>query len=73
VLIRTFVFGWAMEWVFFMIEITSAFIFYYYWGRLAERTHVTIGWIYALAAWISLVLITGITAFMLNPDGWLGA
>jgi mono/diheme cytochrome c family protein len=70
-LIRTFVFGWAMEWVFFVIEITSAFIFYYYWDRLPDRTHVAIGWIYALSAWISLVLITGITAFMLNPGGWL--
>ena len=70
VLIRTFVFGWAMEWVFFLIEITAAFIFYYYWGRLTEKTHVTIGWIYALAAWISLVLITAITAFMLYPGDW---
>ena len=70
VLIRTFVFGWAIEWVFFLVEITSAFIFYYYWGRLAEKTHLTVGWIYALAAWISLVLITGITAFMLNPGHW---
>ncbi|MBN2475703.1 MAG: cytochrome ubiquinol oxidase subunit I [Pirellulales bacterium] len=70
VLIRTFVFGWAIEWVFFFVEITAAFVFYYYWGRLAEKTHVAIGWIYAMAAWISLVLITGITAFMLNPGDW---
>jgi len=70
VLIRTFVFGWAIEWVFFIVEITAAFIFYYYWGRLSEKTHLKIGWIYALSAWISLVLITGITAFMLNPGGW---
>ena len=69
-LIRIFVFGWATEWVFFVVEITAAFIFYYYWGRLSRRTHATIGWIYALAAWISLVLITGITAFMLNPGTW---
>ena len=71
VLIRTFVFGWAMEWVFFLLEVSSAFIFYYYWGRLAEKTHLTIGWIYGLSAWISLVLITGITGFMLHPGGWL--
>jgi len=69
-LIRTFVFGWAMEWAFFVVEITSAFIFFYYWGRLPPRTHVRIGWIYGAAAWISLVLITGITAFMLNPGAW---
>ncbi len=71
VLIRTFVFGWATEWVFFVLEITAAFVFFYYWGRLPEKTHVAIGWIYALAAWISLVLITGITAFMLNPGAWV--
>ncbi|MGQ9563078.1 MAG: cytochrome ubiquinol oxidase subunit I [Thermogutta sp.] len=71
VLIRTFVFGWATEWVFFVIELTAAFIFYYYWDRLPPRIHQTIAWIYALAAWISLVLITGITAFMLYPGRWL--
>jgi cytochrome bd ubiquinol oxidase subunit I len=71
VLIRVFVFGWATEWVFFVVEITAAFVFYYYWGRLPPRTHVVIGWIYGGAAWISLVLITGITAFMLHPGGWL--
>jgi len=71
VLIRTFVFGWATEWVFFVLELSAGFIFYYYWGRLPEKTHLTIGWIYALAAWISLVLITGITAFMLHPGDWI--
>ncbi|MDR1964605.1 MAG: cytochrome ubiquinol oxidase subunit I [Planctomycetaceae bacterium] len=68
-LIRTFVFGWAIEWVFFIIEIVAAFIMYYFWTRLPEKTHVVIAWIYALAAWISLVLITGITAFMLDSRG----
>ena len=40
VLIRTFVFAWATEYVFFIVEIVSAFIFYYYWDRLpAEGPH----------------------------------
>lgn len=69
-LIHTFVFGWAMEYVFFVLEIVSAFIFFYYWGKLDPKTHQIIGWIYAGSAWISLVLITGITAFMLNPGAW---
>src|SRR3990170_6749096 len=69
-LIHIFVFGWAMEYVFFLIEIASAFIFYYYWEKLDPKTHQIIGWIYAISAWISLVLITGITAFMLNPGSW---
>jgi cytochrome bd-type quinol oxidase subunit 1/mono/diheme cytochrome c family protein len=71
VLIRSFVFGWATEYVFFVIEIVSAFAFYYCWDRLAEKTHVAIGWIYGVSAWISLVLISGITAFMANPGRWL--
>lgn len=66
-LIRTFVFGWAIEYVFFLIELVAAFAFLYYWGRLPPKKHVTVGWIYALAAWGSLVLITAITGFMLNP------
>jgi mono/diheme cytochrome c family protein len=70
-LIHTFVFGWAMEYVFFVLEIVSAFIFFYYWGRLDPRTHVWVGWIYAGAAWVSLVLITAITGFMLDPGRWL--
>jgi cytochrome d ubiquinol oxidase subunit I len=70
-LIHTFVFGWAMEYVFFVLEIASAFIFYYYWDKLPSRTHIIIGWIYGISAWISLVLISGITAFMLNPGSWV--
>lgn len=70
-LIRTFVFGWATEWVFFVVELTAAFLLFYCWDSLSEKAHVAIARIYALAAWISLVLITGITAFMLNPGGWI--
>lgn len=70
-LIHTFVFGWALEYVAFLIELTAAFIFFYYWGRLQPKLHTTIGWIYAISAWVSLVLITAITAFMLNPGAWL--
>jgi cytochrome d ubiquinol oxidase subunit I len=70
-LIHIFVFGWAMEYVFFVLEIVSAFVFFYFWGRLPAKTHQTIGWIYGISAWVSLLLITGITAFMLNPGSWL--
>jgi len=70
-LIHTFVFGWAMEWVLFVVEVTSVFVFYYCWERLPRKTHVIVGWIYAFSAWGSLVLITGITAFMLHPGDWL--
>lgn len=69
-LIHIFVFGWAAEWAVFVLELASAFVFYYLWGRLSPRDHVIVGWIYAASAWVSLVLITGITAFMLTAGGW---
>jgi cytochrome d ubiquinol oxidase subunit I len=69
-LIHIFVFAWAMEYVFFVVEIASAFLFFYFWDRLPPRTHTAFGYIYAVAAWISLVLITSITAFMLNSGNW---
>lgn len=69
-LIGTFVFGWATEYVTFVTELAAAFVFYYFWGRLEPKTHQMMGWIYAASAWLSLVLITGITAFMLNPGDW---
>jgi cytochrome bd-type quinol oxidase subunit 1 len=69
-LIHIFVFGWAAEWAAFVVEIAAAFAFYYLWNRLTPREHVIVGCIYAVSAWISLVLITGITAFMLTAGGW---
>lgn len=69
-LIHIFVFAWAMEYDAFILEIVSAFVFLYGWNRLAARTRQVALWIYAGAAWISLVLITGITAFMAHTGGW---
>ncbi|HWH77741.1 MAG TPA: cytochrome ubiquinol oxidase subunit I [Candidatus Binatus sp.] len=69
-LIHIFVFGWAAEWTMFALELVAAFAFYYLWDRLSPREHIIIGWIYAGAAWVSLVLITGITSFMLTTGSW---
>jgi len=70
-LIHVFVWGWAIEWVFFMVEIAAAFVYYYGWDRLDPKTHLTVGWIYCGAAWLSLVIINGILTFMLTPGRWL--
>jgi len=69
-LIHVFVLGWAMEYVTFILEIVSAFMFFYYWGKFDARTHLRMGWIYAGAAFASLVIITAITAFQLNIGTW---
>jgi len=70
-LIHIFVWAWAIEWVFFLVEIASAFIYYYSWDRVPRRTHLAVGWIYFAAAWLSLFMINGILSFMMTPGGWL--
>ena len=70
-LIHIFVWGWAIEWVFFLVEVVAALIYYYGWDRLDGNTHMRVGWIYAGAAWMSLFVINGILSFMLTPGDWI--
>lgn len=70
-LINAFVWGWAIEWTFFVIEIAAAIVYYYGWRRLDAKTHEAVGWIYFVAAWMSLVIINGILSFMATPGRWL--
>jgi len=71
ILIHTFVFGFATEWVFFTLEIVAIFIYFYTFSKIDNKSHLIIGWIYAVSALISLILINGIIAFMLTPGEWL--
>jgi hypothetical protein len=72
-LIHNFVFGWAMEWVFFIVELTTIAVYYYTWNRIDEKLHLTVGWVYSVASVFTLVIINGILTFMLTPgDTWLG-
>ena len=70
-LIHTFVWGWAIEWVFFFVEIAAILIYAYNWDKLDKATHLRIGWIYFVAAWMSLAIINGILTYMLTPGAWL--
>ncbi len=70
-LIHTFVWGWAIEWVFFFVEIAAALIYAYGWDRLDRQSHMAVGWVYFVAAWASLAIINGILTYMLTPGRWL--
>jgi cytochrome bd-type quinol oxidase subunit 1 len=71
-LIHNFVFGWAMEWVFFLVELATVAVYYYTWDRIDEKLHLTVGWVYAGASAFTLIIINGILAFMLTPgDTWI--
>jgi hypothetical protein len=71
VLIHTFVFAWAIEWVFFLVEIVSLLIYHYKFETLSDKNRLRIAFIYAAAAWLSLFIINGIITFMLTPGEWL--
>ena len=49
-LIASFVWGWAIEWTFFVIEIVAAMVYYYGWHRLTPAVHLRVVWIYFWAA-----------------------
>lgn len=70
-LIHAFLWAWAIEWVFFFVEIAAAIIYARTWDSLPARDHQIVGWIYFVAAWMSLFIINGILTFMLTPGRWL--
>lgn len=71
-LIHNFVFAWAIEWVFFMVELSTSAVYYYSWGRVSNELHLKVGWLYAFASFFTLAIINGILAFMLTPgEPWL--
>jgi len=70
-LIHAYVWGWAIEWVFFFVEITAALLYLYGWDKLEARLHEWYGWIYFIAAFASMVIINGIITFMLTSGGWV--
>lgn len=71
VLIHQFVWIWAIEWTFFVVEIAAAILYYHTWDRIPAKAHLALGWIYFAAAWLSLFAINGIVTFMLTPGRWL--
>jgi mono/diheme cytochrome c family protein len=70
-LIHNFVFGWAIEWVFFIGEIVALLIYHYRFGKMNTKDHIKLGWLYFIFAWLSLFIINGILDFMLTPGRWL--
>ena len=69
-LIHAYVWGWAIEWVFFFLEITAALLYLYGWNKLDARLHMWYGWVYFINAYLSLAIINGIITFMLTSGSW---
>ncbi|MCC6129271.1 MAG: cytochrome ubiquinol oxidase subunit I [Acidobacteria bacterium] len=69
-LIRLFVWVWAIEWAFFLLEIVTALLYYSTWEKVSPRTHLLLIGLYAFSAYMSLVIIQGILSFMSTPGAW---
>lgn len=66
-LIHTFVWAWATEWAFFLLEVLTALAWVATWEKVSPRTHLLLIRLYAFSAFMSLVVIQGILGFMLTP------
>lgn len=66
-LIHSFVWLWATEWVFFVIEVIGVYLLVYLAGKVDPRTHTRIAVIFGLASVATLLVIVGILSFMLWP------
>lgn len=69
-LIHQYVFAWAIEWVMFLGELTTLYLYYYGWGKNSRRMQVFLAGAYFVIAWGSLFVINGILTFMLTPGNW---
>ncbi len=70
-LIHNFVWGWAIEWIFFVLEIVAILIYYYTWDKVSQKFHNFVAWLYFIGAYLSLVIINGIITFQLTPGKWI--
>jgi len=66
-LIHSFVWKWATEWVFFVIEVVGVYMLVYLAGKIDRKTHLRIAVIFGLTSYTTMLVIIGILSFMMWP------
>ncbi|MCB1997939.1 MAG: cytochrome c, partial [Rhodoferax sp.] len=66
-LIHSFVWKWATEWVFFVIEVVGVYMLVYLAGKVDRKTHLNIALVFGLAGYTTMLIIIGILSFMMWP------
>jgi cytochrome bd-type quinol oxidase subunit 1 len=69
-MIHLFVWGWACEWVMFLVDVTAIYLYFYTWDRIRPAAHNAIAWVFVSSSVMTVVLINGILSFMLTPGDW---
>ncbi|MGQ9723819.1 MAG: c-type cytochrome [Tepidimonas sp.] len=66
-LIHSFVWMWAAEWVFFIIEVVGVYMLVYLVGKIDIKTHTRLSLIFGLTSYTTMLVIVGILSFMMWP------
>jgi len=72
-LIRVFFWKWFIEWIVFNFEVILLLVWFMTWKKHADSPQgrarsIKFGVSYAVASWLTMVIITAILAFMLTPN-----
>lgn len=75
-LIRVFFWGWFVEWIVFVSEVSLIMAYFLSWqtaGRSPEAKlkHLRLGIFLAVFSWITMAIIVAILGFMMDPGNWL--
>ncbi|RIH64869.1 cytochrome c [Mariniphaga sediminis] len=75
-LIRVFYFAWFTEWIIFVLEVIFIMIYFLTWKRSNEsprrkRQHILFGVWLSIFSWLTMAIIVGILAFMMDPGSWV--
>jgi mono/diheme cytochrome c family protein len=74
-MLRNFFWPWWLESWDFLLEEIILLCYYLLWEKLStprgKLIHLSLGFSYVAAAFVSTLLITGIIGFQLTPDSWL--
>lgn len=71
ILIQNFTLAWALEYLFFVAELATIFVYYYSWDRISKEAHLKLAKLYCFMSIMTLVIINGILTFMLTPGEWI--
>lgn len=66
-LIHSFVWKWATEWVFFVIEVVGVYLLVYLAGKVNQRTHMRMAILFGIVSYATMLSIVGILSFMMGP------
>ncbi|MBN2433036.1 MAG: cytochrome c [Acidobacteria bacterium] len=74
-LIRVFYGAWFTEWIIFILEVVFIMIYFLTWRKAGESEtakvrHIRFGTALVIFSWLTMAIIVGILAFMMDTGSW---